>query len=351
MGDGLNTPVGEAILQGAQVFNQAVAIYLQDRRAQANFEARQKEADALNKMREQKFKMEQEVFELEKQKTAMEMERLRAETGRIEAITASIPTKLEYEGMRAQTGARRADIYEIKTRADVRNDSYRSQLKGAEAEWDKAVQSTTGTSLGASELREFEGYDLNFLQELAMEANKRLLSLQSKSDVLFPEQNKEQERVLSERLNKINKAYSVRRGQVLEKMGEYEKESAKRGIQAQTEWMIQNADMTAGLPTVTSQKDKENAAAVNNAVVKTPVQIRTENLVNLIDSKPDQTPGAFQDTDIAHMAKELVALSAEDPQATIKLITGLKNKMTQLDYQKLLEETEAERKVANLRVE
>lgn len=352
MGDAFQTSVGEAILQGAQVFNQAVAIYLQDRRAQANFDARQKEADALNKMREQKFKMEQEVFDLEKQKTALEMERLRAETERIEAVTAAIPTKTEAEMMRARSGAKRVDISEIKMRANTSRQAYLAQLKGGEAEYDKAINATAGMDLGQEDLREFSGVDMHTLQELYKEAQERTMRLQATPDALFPDQNKEQVRVLQERTSKIRRAYSIRRDQVLNKLAEYEKEGAAKGLQTQVQWLLQRGEAGAGISTPTSRLDDEAAArANNNQPVKSPTDIRLENLINFITAKPDLTPGAFQTTDLAHTAKELVALGAIDEykKRMSELLIHLKQKLPADDYNALLREVDAEMKVSEVR--
>lgn len=351
MGDAFQTSVGEAILQGAQVFNQAVAIYLQDRRSQANFDARQKEADALNKMREQKFKMEQEVFDLEKQKTALEMERLRAETGRIEATTAAIPTKSEAEMMRARASYKRADTNEIKMRADLKIKSYLAELKGYEAEFTKAIYSTAGMSLGQENLREFEGANMAELQKLYQDAQERILHLQSTPDALFPDQNKEQVRVVQERASLIRQAYVIKRGQLLQKLNEYEKEGVK-GIQAQVQRLIQRDETDLGFSTPSSRLDDEAAArANNNQPIKSPTDIRLENLVNFVTSKPDFTPGAFQTTDLVHTAKELVALGAIDEykKRMSDLLIQLKNKLPADDYNALLREVDAEMRVSEVR--
>lgn len=172
MGDAFQTSVGESILQGAQVFNQAVAIYLQDRRSQANFEQRKKEAEELARVREDRLKMEREAFELEKEMADLRQQVMTAQIEKLQTETSFISSEQKRADFEANTRRMKAQVDSLEAQIKLSND-LRKQILGPNAAMVKnAEDSVVGTPFSDPELAGMEDLTMDDLRYTIRQATQ-----------------------------------------------------------------------------------------------------------------------------------------------------------------------------------
>jgi hypothetical protein len=215
MADPFNTPVGQSVLQGAQVFNQSVQVFLQDQRARQQLELRRKEIDDLAKIREQRLTQEKEVLSLKEEKLAVERDLTMAQTKLIEAQTTLLPQKIaagttragaqvvsaEASQQRAQTGA-------LKAQADIVLSAKKVELRGREQQFSELQQRAIDRPL-PKDLKPLEGLSIEELEKQSLRITSEL-NRTIGEETFFPEEQQNRVSALRNELNKVNRALKLR---------------------------------------------------------------------------------------------------------------------------------------------
>lgn len=203
------------MLQGAQVFNQSVQVFLQDQRARKQLELRKKELDDLAKIREQRLQHEKSVLSLKEEKISIENELLEARRGLLEAQTAAVPIKAEATAttaaartISAEASQQRAQTGALKAEADIILNAQKVELKGYENQFNQLQQRAIDRKL-PKELSSLQGLSISALEKQSATAARRLQDAMG-AESFFPEQKQESVGALKNELDKINQALKLR---------------------------------------------------------------------------------------------------------------------------------------------
>jgi len=166
MADPFNTPVGQSVLQGAQVFNQSVQVFLQDQRARQQLKLRQQELDDLAKLREQKLKAEEDKLKIDREKFTMEQEMHQARLQLMQEQAQAIPRQLSIEEKRAGVYQQRAGAYQARTEANIIKQMYDTELKGAKNQWERLHTTAVDSVKFPEEIKHLERVPLEDLDRM-----------------------------------------------------------------------------------------------------------------------------------------------------------------------------------------